>query len=181
LNAAVLSALHQAGAVKGDQVVAVGYSQGGAHAMNLSNDKAFLAEFDLKYVLTAGSPVGGITPQPGITSLHLEHRQDWVPGSDGSPNPDTRDRVSVTLTGRALTLPGEDPGLGPGHKLANYEAGAKAVSASENPSLVANTAVLAGVLGAGGAGKATRFAVHRETQPAGTKAGSADIRPTGGR
>jgi hypothetical protein len=181
LNAAVLSALHQAGAAKGDQVVAVGYSQGGAHAMNLSKDKAFLAEFDLKYVLTAGSPVGGITPQPGVTSLHLEHRQDWVPGSDGSPNPDTRDRVSVTLTGRALTLPGEDPGLGPGHKLANYEAGAKAVSASENPSLVANTAVLAGVLGAGGAGKATRFAVHRETQPAGPKAGSADIRPTGGR
>ena len=95
----MLSALHQAGAVKGDQVVAVGYSQGGAHAMNLSSDKAFLAEFDLKYVLTAGSPVGGITPQPGITSLHLEHRQDWVPGSDGTPNPDTRDRVTVTLTG----------------------------------------------------------------------------------
>jgi hypothetical protein len=149
--------------------------------MNLTNDKVFLAEFDLKYVLTAGSPVGGITPQPGITSLHLEHRQDWVPGSDGSPNPDTRDRVSVTLTGRALTLPGEDPGLGPGHKLANYEAGAKSVSASENPSLVANTAVLAGVLGAGGAGKATRFAVHRETQPTGPKAGPADIRPAGGR
>lgn len=162
VNAAVLSALHQAGAVKGDQVVAVGYSQGGAHAMNLSSDKAFLAEFDLKYVLTAGSPVGGITPQPGITSLHLEHRQDWVPGSDGTPNPDTRDRVTVTLTGREVTPPGEDPGLGPGHKLANYESGAKAVSASEAPSLVANTAVLAGVLGAGGAGTASRFALNRE-------------------
>lgn len=175
VNAAVLSALHQAGAVKGDQVVAVGYSQGGAHAMNLSSDKAFLAEFDLKYVLTAGSPVGGITPQPGITSLHLEHRQDWVPGSDGTPNADTRDRVTVTLTGRALTLPGEDPGLGPGHKIANYEAGAKAVSASEDPSLAANTAVLAGVLGAGGAGTATRFALNREPQPA--KPVYSDTRP----
>lgn len=164
LNAAILSALHQAGAVKGDDVVAVGYSQGGAHAMNLSSDKAFLAEFDLKYVLTAGSPVGGITPEPGITSLHLEHRQDWVPGSDGTPNPDTRDRVTVTLTDRALTLPGEDPGLGPGHKIDNYEAGARAVAASEDPSLVANTAVLAGVLGAGGAGTATRFAVNRVPQ-----------------
>ncbi len=162
LNAAVLSALHQSGAVKGDDVVAVGYSQGGAHAMNLSSDKAFLAEFDLKYVLTAGSPVGGITPEPGITSLHLEHRQDWVPGSDGTPNPDTRDRVTVTLTDRALTLPGEDPGLGPGHKIDNYEAGARAVAASKDPSLVANTAVLAGALGAGGAGTATRFAVNRE-------------------
>jgi hypothetical protein len=166
LNAAILSALHQAGAVKGDDVVAVGYSQGGAHAMNLSSDKAFLAEFDLKYVLTAGSPVGGIRPEPGITSLHLEHRQDWVPGSDGTPNPDTRDRVTVTLTDRALTLPGEDPGLGPGHKIDNYEAGARAVAASEDPSLVANTAVLAGVLGAGGAGTATRFAVNRVPQVA---------------
>jgi hypothetical protein len=162
LNAAVASALHQAGASKRDQVVAVGYSQGGAHAMNLSSDKAFLAEFDLKYVLTAGSPVGGITPAAGITSLHLEHRQDWVPGSDGIPNADTRDRVTVTLTDRVVTPDGKDPGLGPGHKLANYEEGARAVAASENPSLVANTAVLAGVVGAGGAGTATRFAVHRE-------------------
>ncbi|WP_043485534.1 hypothetical protein [Arthrobacter sp. SPG23] len=162
LNAAVLSALHQAGAVKGDQVVAVGYSQGGAHAMNLSSDSAFLAEFDLKYVLTAGSPVGGVTPAPGITSLHLEHRQDWVPGSDGTPNPDTRDRVTVTLTDRVATPEGREPGLGPGHNLENYEAAARRVSASENPSLAANTAVLAGVVGAGGAGTATRFAVNRE-------------------
>lgn len=164
VNAAVLSALQQAGAAKGDEVVAVGYSQGGAHVMNLSQDKAFLAEFELKYVLTAGSPVGGITAEPGITSLHLEHRQDWVPGSDGLPNPDTRDRVTVTLTNRVSTPPGGDPGLGPGHKLGGYEAGAKAVAASEDPSLVANTAVLAGVLGAGGAGTATRFAMNREPQ-----------------
>ncbi|WP_051628923.1 hypothetical protein [Arthrobacter sp. UNC362MFTsu5.1] len=162
LNAAVTSALHQAGASKGDQVVAVGYSQGGVHAMNLSSDKAFLAEFDLKYVLTAGSPVGGITPEAGITSLHVEHRQDWVPGSDGIPNADTRDRVTVTLTDRVVTPAGKDPGLGPGHNLENYEAGARAVSASEDPSLIANTAVLAGVLGVGGAGTATRFAVNRE-------------------
>jgi hypothetical protein len=164
LNAAVASALHQAGAAKGDQVVDVGYSQGGVHAMNLSSDKAFLAEFDLKYVLTAGSPVGGINPAAGITSLHLEHRQDWVPGSDGIPNADTRDRVTVTFTGRVVTPEGKDPGLGPGHRLANYEEGARAVSASNDPSLVANTAVLAGVLGAGGAGTATRFAVHRAPQ-----------------
>ena len=68
--------------------------------MNLSQDKAFLADYDLKFVLTAGSPVGGIEPGAGISSLHLEHEQDWVPGADGLPNPDTRDRVTVTLTTR---------------------------------------------------------------------------------
>ena len=88
--AAIRTALAQAGAGAGDQVAAVGYSQGGIHAMNLSQDKAFLADYDLKFVLTAGSPVGGIEPVAGTVSLHLEHEQDWVPGADGLPNPDTK-------------------------------------------------------------------------------------------
>lgn len=188
MSAAIRSALQQAGAEAHDQVVAVGYSQGGIHAMNLSRDRAFLAEYDLKYVLTAGSPVGGITAEPGISALHLEHRQDWVPGSDGVPNPDTKDRVTVSLTNRVLTAPGESAGLGPGHDLGNYVDGARAVSASTDPSLVASTAVLAGVVGAGGAGTATRFSLNREPK-APAKASRSDprpalredVRPAGGR
>jgi hypothetical protein len=163
--AAVRAALRQAGAEAGDQVVAVGYSQGGIHAMNLSQDKAFLAEYNLKYVLTAGSPVGAITPEPGVSSLHLEHRQDWVPGSEGLPNPDTRDRVTDTLNGLVRTPPGEDAGLGPGHRLTNYEAGARAVSASSDPSLVASTGALAAVVGASGTARATRFQLVRAPKP----------------
>ncbi|MFE4837031.1 hypothetical protein ACFRAU_20450 [Arthrobacter sp. NPDC056691] len=162
---AIRAALREAGAEAGDQVVAVGYSQGGIHAMNLSQDKAFLAEYNLKYVLTAGSPVGAISPGPGVSSLHLEHRQDWVPGSEGLPNPDTRDRVTVTLNGLVRTPPGEDAGLGPGHRLTNYEAGARAVAASPDPSLAASTAALAGVVGAGGTAKATRFQLVRAPKP----------------
>ena len=185
-SAAIREALQQAGAEAGAQVVAVGYSQGGIHAMNLSQDKAFLAEYDLKYVLTAGSPVGGITPEPGISSLHLEHRQDWVPGSEGAVNPDTRDRVTVTLENRVLTPLGEAPGLGPGHRLTNYEAGARAVSASSDPSLVASTDVLAGTVGAGGAAMATRFQLVRTPKPqqyfAGLSPGfEADIRTVEGK
>jgi hypothetical protein len=163
--AAIRAALRQAGAEAGDQVVAVGYSQGGIHAMNLSQDKAFLAEYDLKYVLTAGSPVGAITPEPGVSSLHLEHRQDWVPGSEGLPNPDTKDRVTVTLNGLVRTPAGEDGGLGPGHRLSNYEAGARAVSASPDPSLAASTAALAGAVGAGGTASVTRFQLVRAPRP----------------
>ena len=188
MSAAIRSALRQAGAEAHDQVVAVGYSQGGIHAMNLSRDQAFLAEYDLKYVLTAGSPVGGITAEPGISTLHLEHRQDWVPGSDGVPSPDTKDRVTVSLTNRVLTEPGEEAGLGPGHNLGNYEDGARAVSASADPSLVASTAVLAGVVGAGGAGTATRFSLNREpkapakaSRPDPRPARQQDVRPAGGR
>jgi hypothetical protein len=165
VNAAVLQALQAAGAEKGSPVVAVGYSQGGVHAMNLAADELFLNEYDVKYVLTAGSPVGGITPAAGISSLHLEHRQDWVPGSDGTPSPDTVDRVTVTLTDPARTPEGEEFGLGPGHRLSNYVEGARRVEASGDPSLVASTAVLGGVLGAGGTATATRFSLSRSKPP----------------
>lgn len=163
--AAIRQALREAGAEAGEPLVAVGYSQGGAHAMNLSRDKAFLAEYDLKFVLTAGSPVGAITPEPGISSLHLEHEQDWVPGADGQANPDTRDRVTVTLT-NPLEIPAPaDLGLGPGHGLGSYAAGAQAVAASRDTSLQSSTAALAAVVGGGGTAAVTRFALRREPMP----------------
>ncbi|MGO4858612.1 hypothetical protein [Arthrobacter sp. 2MCAF14] len=162
---AIRQALLEAGAAAGEAVVAVGHSQGGIHAMNLSKDKAFLAEYDLKFVVTAGSPVGGITPQAGIGSLHLEHEQDWVPGAEGKANPDTKDRVTVTMTNPILE-PGEDQGIGPAHKLSRYEEGAKLVQLSSDPSLAASTATLGGILGAGGVAKVSRFKLTRETPPA---------------
>ncbi len=163
---AVRQALQQAGAGSGDQLVAVGYSQGGIHAMNLSKDRAVLAEYDLRFVLTAGSPVGGISPEPGIRSLHLEHEQDWVPGADGLANPDTRDRVTVTLTNPLAVPPLQDFGLGPGHRLENYADGAALVSASRDNTLKDSTAALTAVVGTGGAATVTRFSLRREARPA---------------
>jgi hypothetical protein len=168
VNAAVLGALRAAGAEKGAPVVAVGYSQGGIHAMNLAADELFGAGYDVKYVLTAGSPVGSIPPGAGVSTLHLEHRQDWVPGADGTPSPDARNRVTVTLTNEVRTPDEEDAGLGPGHRLGNYQEGARLVETSEDPSLVASVAVLGSVLGAGGKATATRFVLSR-TKPPGTQ------------
>jgi hypothetical protein len=163
---AIREALRQAGAEAGDQLVVVGYSQGGIHAMNLSKDRVVLAEYDLKFILTAGSPVGGISPAPGIRSLHLEHEQDWVPGADGQANPDTRDRVTVTLTNPLAVPPPQDFGLGPGHRLENYADGAALVSASRDNTLQDSTAALAAVVGTGGAATVTRFSLRREGRPA---------------
>jgi hypothetical protein len=165
VNAAVLEALRAAGAEKGSPVVAVGYSQGGVHAMNLAADELFLDEYDVKYVLTAGSPVGGIIPAAGISTLHLEHRADWVPGSDGVPSPESRNRVTVTMDNLVWTPRGQNAGIGPGHRLSNYQEGARLVAASGDPSLLASTAVLGGALGAGGAATATRFALTRPKAP----------------
>lgn len=163
--AAIRQALAEAGAEAGDQVAAVGYSQGGIHAMNLGRDKAFLADYQLRFVLTAGSPVGGVEPEAGTSSLHLEHEQDWVPGADGLPNPDTKERVTVTLT---APIPGHEwlePGLGPGHDLGRYADGARDVAASRDPSLQASTAALAAVVGAGGTATVTRFSLRRDAVP----------------
>ncbi|MBT2512394.1 PE-PPE domain-containing protein [Arthrobacter sp. ISL-30] len=188
-GAAIRQALHEIGVDPGEQIAVVGYSQGGIHAMNLAQDKAFLAEFDLRFVLTAGSPVGGTTPGPGISSLHLEHEHDLVPGLDGLPNLDHKDRVTVTMS-NPLSLPSVDQfGLGPGHKLPNYLEGAEAAHASADPSLGASTAALAAVTGAGGAASVTRVRLEREPKP-GRPRGSgvitapgrhADVRIAGGR
>lgn len=165
VNAAVLQALRAAGAEPGADVVAVGYSQGGIHAMNLAADEDFLREYRMKYVLTAGSPVSRITPPPEVSTLHLEHRTDWVPGSDGLPNQDARNQVTVTVTDDLYVRGGEDAGLGPGHRLTGYEDAARLVGASKDPSLVQSTAVLGGVLGTGGAAVATRFSLSKPSPP----------------
>lgn len=170
-TAAVHAALTEAGAVAGDPVVAVGYSQGGIHAMNLAQNDDFLADFDLRYVLTAGSPVGDVQLRPGVESLSLEHRQDWVPGSDGTPNRDARNQVTVTLTDPVATPAGQGLGLGPGHRLDSYVAGAEKVDQSQDPSLVASRGALTGILGTGGTATAVRFTMTRA--PATSMAGGA--------
>lgn len=163
---AIRDGLREAGAAKGSEVVAVGYSQGGIHAMNLSRNNVFLDEFELKYVLTAGSPVGAIQAPATINSLHLEHRQDWVPGSDGMPGADARNRVTVTLTDPVETAEGEDFGLGPGHSLENYRDGAGELPGSPDPSVAESLAVLGGVVGVGGLATATKVRLAREPDPA---------------
>ncbi|MCY1676724.1 hypothetical protein OVA06_18800 [Pseudarthrobacter sp. SL88] len=168
VNEAVLAALDEAGAEKGAPVVAVGYSQGGIHAMNMAADPRVLEQYDVKYVLTAGSPVAGIKTREEVESLHLEHQADWVPGSDGAANPETRNRVTVSVD--TPIAPGGDKGLGPGHRLGGYQDAARLVAASNDPSLVHSTAVLGAVLGAGGAATATRYSLTRAKGPSTTLA-----------
>ncbi len=166
LNQAVLDALALAGAEHGAGVVAVGYSQGGIHAMNLASDPRVLEQYDVKYVLTAGSPVAGTRPGEEVSTLHLEHEADWVPGSDGVANPETRNRVTVSMSTPVSSR--EDKGLGPGHSFDGYQEAARLVADSSDPSLVNSTAVLAGVLGPGGTATATRFSLSRTKGPAST-------------
>jgi hypothetical protein len=90
-----VAAMEQAGIAPGEPVMLAGHSQGGMTAMALAGSVAVTSRFAITHVLTAGSPVAGMSAQPGVEVLHVEHSTDVIPALDGRPNPDTRDRTTV--------------------------------------------------------------------------------------
>jgi hypothetical protein len=90
-----VAAMEQAGIAPGEPVMLAGHSQGGMTAMALAGSAAVTARFAITHVLTAGSPVGGMSTQPGVQVLNVEHTTDVIPTLDGRTNPDTRDRTTV--------------------------------------------------------------------------------------
>jgi hypothetical protein len=64
-------------------------------AMALAGSAAVTSRFAITHVLTAGSPVAGMSVQPGVQVKSAEHSDDLVPALDGSPNPDTPERITV--------------------------------------------------------------------------------------
>ncbi|HZL81363.1 MAG TPA: hypothetical protein VFC06_05410, partial [Demequina sp.] len=90
-----VAAMEQAGIAPGEPVMLAGHSQGGMTAMALAGSAAVTARFAITHVLTAGSPVAGMSTQPGIQVLNVEHTTDVIPTLDGRTNPDTRDRTTV--------------------------------------------------------------------------------------
>lgn len=157
ISDAVAEALRQAKAEAGDAVILVGYSQGGIHAAHAAGYLRETSGLDVRYVLTAGAPAGDTDIPPETQALHLEHVQDWVPGADGTSNPDAPNRVTMTLTDGVPVLAG-DNGLGPAHKLPVYLEGAAAADASSDASLRAS---LAGVGAVGGAGSIATRELYR--------------------
>ena len=147
--AAVAEALRQAGAAAQDPVILVGYSEGGIHAVNTGARLVESGEFSVRMILTAGAPSGDRDVPDGVKVLHLENAGDWVAGADGSSNPDTPDRITVTGTAHVPLLPGADPGLGPAHSLNSYLDLAAAADASTDPSLTDQLGQLGQLVGPG--------------------------------
>lgn len=93
---AVVAAMEMAGVGSEEPVELVGHSQGGTVVANLAADDQFNTRFNVKTVLTAGSPNGGILPASnGVRTLSLENLNDVVPGLDGQANPIGSDNVTV--------------------------------------------------------------------------------------
>ncbi|MEP9362624.1 hypothetical protein ABLE68_06640 [Nocardioides sp. CN2-186] len=123
----ILDAMHQAGIGPHEPVLLVGHSLGGMDAAALASHAH---GFDITNVVTAGSPTAQVHGFPeGTHVLSLEHQGDIVPTLDGAPNPDTVGQVTVTFEDGGTSIVDH-------HDYGHYLAGAAAVDASTDPSVV---------------------------------------------
>ncbi|WP_243058642.1 hypothetical protein [Nocardioides sp. SR21] len=123
----ILDAMAQAGVAAHEPVLLVGHSMGGMAAAAILGRGS---EFDVTHVVTAGSPTAQVPSFPdGSHVLSLEHQGDVVPLTDGAPNPDTVEQVTVRFEAES------GPGIVDRHAYAPYVEGAAAADASTDPSV----------------------------------------------
>jgi len=133
----VAAALVADGADPGEPIMLAGHSLGGILATALAGNRDFVTRFDVKAVVTAGSPVGRLSLPRRVNALHLEGTRDIVPGLDGKPNPDTATRVTVHHDARRSEereLQGAARGIGSAHSLDTYAVTARLVDQGLSPS-----------------------------------------------
>lgn len=122
----------------GSPVMLTGHSQGGITAASIAADPALVHQYNIKSVVTGGSPIGRFDIDPSVSVLSVEHTQDPVPMLDGTANPD---RANWTTVRR--DLPAQDATshgvLGPGnaHLTSAYEKTGTTIDTSDDPSLEA--------------------------------------------
>ncbi len=124
----------------GDPVMLVGHSQGGMSAMGLANTPEFRERYNLRAIVTAGSPTARYATVDGVATLHVENVEDITPGLDGGVNPDTPERITVSRSLAASDLPADQAAArsntGSHYGDAYARTGAY-IDASDHPSLVA--------------------------------------------
>jgi hypothetical protein len=119
---AARAAIEQYGLKPTDDLILVGYSQGGMVASELSESVS-----NVSGVVTIGSPVANASFSSDLPVVSLEHSNDVVPAFSGSTNPITENWSTAT---RHLNLaPGEN--ISAAHDIGNYVQTAK--MADESP------------------------------------------------
>ncbi len=119
-------AIEQFGVRPTDNLILVGYSQGGMIASELAE-----AGNNVSGVVTIGSPVSNSNFVADLPVLSLEHSNDIVPAFSGSTNPMTENWSTAT---RHLNLaPGEN--ISAAHEIGNYVQTAKMADESTDTGL----------------------------------------------
>jgi hypothetical protein len=151
LAAAVVAAMHEAGVPASAPILMTGHSQGGIVAAAIAADPEYRRKFNIKAVITAGSPIGIVPIPPDVSVLSLEHRQDLVPKLDGADNPDRPNWVTITRDLHDGAPPNSEPSILAAHSLDNYARTGSEVDGSGDPSVVRWRAILSGFSGVGSA------------------------------
>ena len=167
---AVEDAMSAAGIRPDDPVLLAGHSQGGMAAAALAADANVRERYDVRGVVTIGSPVARFAIPRDVAVLSLEHEQDVVPLLDSAGNPDRASWVTVSrdlATSGVAGLPdaAEDE-LGEAHGLAAYwrtasavdQAARRGVASGGDPSLRAWHNQMASLFS--GRGMTYRFALR---------------------
>ncbi|MGY2065812.1 PGAP1-like alpha/beta domain-containing protein [Blastococcus sp. SYSU DS0619] len=135
---AIAEALRRAGAGPADPVMLVGHSQGGMVAAQAAADAGTADfDFDVRSVVTAGSPIARAEVPPSVQVLALENVHDVVPQLDSRANDDSPNVTTVTFAGQHGSI-GDNHGIG-----SAYRPAARAVDAADEPSLAAFRAAAA--------------------------------------
>lgn len=134
MQALVEEAMRRAGVGPDDPVMLAGHSQGGITAAALAADPGFRSRYDVRSVVTAGSPIGRFDLPEDVSVLSLEHEQDVVAMLDGSANPDRPHWVTVR---RDLPATEEGGSLLASHGTDRYVDTAALVDSSADASIAA--------------------------------------------
>ncbi|MDM7854916.1 hypothetical protein [Cellulomonas alba] len=117
MTTATVEAMRLAGVQPGDRVLVAGHSQGGMTAMSVA--AAVGGYYDVRAVLTAGSPdVPGRVP-PGVQVRAYRHTEDVVPQLDGRPDEGGRQQSVVTRRLAATGGPAH-PTVAQAHSIREY-------------------------------------------------------------
>lgn len=138
LQEAIAEAMHAAGVDPSDPVMLTGHSQGGIAAASLASDPGFREQFNVRSVVTGGSPVARFHIPDDVSVLSIEHDQDVVPMLEGRENPDRPNWVTVERDASdSVELADEGYTVGAVHGTGVYAETGAVVDGSEDPSIAA--------------------------------------------
>ncbi|WP_420829115.1 alpha/beta hydrolase [Bifidobacterium miconisargentati] len=90
----VIEAMRQAGIGEDDEVAIVGHSQGGIVAASIASD--WQDEFNVKHIVTAGSPIANHPVPEGTWVTSVEIEDELVAALDGASNPATPNWLTIS-------------------------------------------------------------------------------------
>src|SRR5699024_9293214 len=100
VETATMDILAQAGVPAGATAIPMGYSQGGAHSMNVGVGEKLKGKYNVSDVFTAAAYTGHRDSDDMSTNfVHIQHEHDKVPAFTGASNEPRLNRTTIQVAG----------------------------------------------------------------------------------